>query len=398
MDSAKSKVLLKKGREKSVLQRHPWIYSGSIARVEGNPLPGAVVEVIDARGQWLARGHYSPRSQIRVRLATWEAEEGLDRAFVSRRLQRALAGRAALEADPGTNAYRLVHAESDGLPGVVVDRYGPFLVVQILSQGAAAWQSELVELLAAHCAPQGIYERSDVSVRRLEGLPARSGPLWGREPPPQVEVLEAGRSFLVDLRAGQKTGAYLDQRPNRLRLAPHCAGREVLDAFSYTGWCAVHAAAAGAASVWGWDSSSEALELARENARRNGVDGRVSWESGNSFELLRDCRDSGRLFDVVILDPPKFASRRSQVDAATRGYKDINLLGMQLLRPGGLLATFSCSGHVDADLFQKVVFGAGLDAGRDAQILGRFCQGSDHPVLLSFPQGAYLKGLLCRVY
>jgi len=393
-----AQILLKPKREKPVLNHHPWIFSGAIAQVEGDPHPGAVVEVADAAGRFLARGTYSPRSQIRVRLCTWDAEEAIDRTFLRRRLLRARAGRAALEASSATTAYRLVHAESDGLPGVIVDRYGPYLVLQLLSQGAEAWRADLVDLLAEEIAPQGIYARDDVAVRDLEGLPQQTGLLWGEEPPERVTVDEGGQSFLVDIRHGQKTGAYLDQRENRLRVVPRCAGQEVLDVFTGTGWFAVHAACAGAAAVLGLDSSRGALALAEENARLNKVDEQIRWQEGEAFAALRDLRAAGRTFDLVILDPPKFAQRRSQVRSATRGYKDINLLGMQLLRPGGLLATFSCSGLVSADLFQKVVFGASVDAGRDAQIVAHLAQGADHPVLLTFPEGAYLKGLLCRVW
>lgn len=398
MEPNSARLILKPGREKAVLHRHPWVFSGAVAQVEGDPPPGAVVEVVDAGGRWLARGTYSPRSQIRVRLCTWEAGEAVDQAFLRRRLQRARAGRAALEHSAATTTYRLVHAESDGLPGVIVDRYGPCLVLQLLSQGAEAWRADLVALLAAEFSPQSIYARDDAAVRTLEGLPQRAGLLWGTEPSQRVAVEEGAAHFLVDIRRGQKTGAYLDQRENRLRVAPFCARAEVLDAFTGSGWFAVHAARAGAAAVLGLDSSAEALSLAAENARLNGVDDHAHGQEGDAFAVLRDLRAAGRTFDVVILDPPKFASRQSQVLAATRGYKDINLLGMQLLRPGGLLATFSCSGLVSADLFQKVVFGASVDAGRDAQIVAHLAQGADHPVLLTFPEGAYLKGLLCRVW
>lgn len=393
-----ARVVLRPGREKSVRQRHPWIFSGAIASVEGHPGPGAVVDVVDDAGRFLARGTYSPRSQIRVRLGSWDPDEALDERFLRRRLERAAAGRAALAQDAATTAYRLVHAESDGLPGVIVDRYGPFLVLQLLCQGAESWREALIPLLVEFFSPRGIYARDEAAVRRLEGLPPRAGLLWGEEPPARVEVLEGGMPLLVDIRRGQKTGAYLDQRENRLRVAACCAGQEVLDAFTGSGWFAVHAARAGARSVLGLDSSGEALGLAAENAARNGVAGRVQWQEGDAFAALREWRAAGRAFDLVILDPPKFAGRQSQVLAATRGYKDINMLGMQLLRPGGLLATFSCSGLVGADLFQKVVFAASVDAGRDAQIVAHLAQGSDHPVLLTFPEGAYLKGLLCRVW
>ncbi len=391
------RLILKPGRDKSVRQRHPWVFSGAVERVEGQPSPGAVVDVADAHGSFLARGTYSSSSQIRVRLCTWEEDEPIDRAFLQRRLERAWAGRAALGLGTDTTAYRLVYAESDGLPAVIVDRYGPFLALQLLSQGAEAWREELVSLLSAWDV-EGVYERDDVSVRRLEGLAQRVGVLWGQEPPARLQVLEGGRPFLVDVRHGQKTGTYLDQRENRMRVAPFCAGKEVLDAFTYTGWFAVHAAAAGATTVVGLDSSGEALALGQQDAALNGVEARIRWQQGDTFAVLREWRAAGRVFDLVILDPPKFASRQSQVQAAARGYKDINMLAMHLLRPGGLLATFSCSGAIDADLFQKIAFGASVDVGRDVQIVEHLFQSADHPVLLSFPEGAYLKGLLCRVW
>ena len=359
-----------------------------------------MVDVVSAGGEWLARGYLNRSSQITVRLLTWDTEEQIDRDFWRRRLQRAIAGRAALAADPQTTAYRLVHAESDGLPGLVVDRYGDWLVAQFLTLGIERQKEAIVELLMELAEPQGIIERSDVAVRRKEGLERRSGLLAGDAPPPLVEVQEHGHRFAVDIVAGQKTGFYLDQRQNRQRVAAYAAGRETLNAFAYTGAFAVYALAAGARHVTNVESSYEALELAEHNLALNGFDPDQQAEqiAGNVFEVLRGFRDAGRQFDLAILDPPRFAETRGQVEAATRGYKDINLLALQLLRPGGILATFSCSGLVSEDLFQKVVFGASVDAGRDVQILERLSQPPDHPVLLAFPEGAYLKGFICRVW
>jgi 23S rRNA (cytosine1962-C5)-methyltransferase len=393
-------VVLKRGRARPVNQRHPWIYSGSIERVEGDPADGDVVDVRDAGSNWLARGYYNARSQIVVRLLTWQQDEQIDVEFWRRRLERAIAARRALASDPATDAYRLVHAESDYLPGLVVDRYGDWLVVQFLTLGVERWKDELVRLLVGLSDDaKGIYERSDVDVREKEGLAQRTGLLWGEEPPGEIEIVENGRPFLVDVRRGHKTGFYLDQRENRARLPAFCAGAEVLDAFSYVGGFSVYAAAGGAKSVTLVDESAPALELARRNLAINGCESaEAEFVEGNVFSVLRGYRAEERRFDVVVLDPPKFAHSGREVERAARAYKDVNLLAFQLLRPGGVLFTFSCSGAVSADLFQKIVFGAALDAGRDAQIVGHLAQGADHPVALTFPEGAYLKGLICRVW
>ena len=268
---------------------------------------------------------------------------------------------------------------------------------QSLTLGMDALKGTLVAALAEVAAPRGIYERSDADVRAQEGLDPAAGLLHGEEPPERIEILENGLRYLVDVRTGHKTGAYLDQRENRRRAAPYCAGAEVLNAFSYTGGFGVYAAAAGARRVTNLDSSADALRLAEENLALNGAGAEVESIAGDAFQVLRRFRDQGRTFDVIVLDPPKFAFSRGQIDSATRGYKDINLLSMRLLRPGGTLCTFSCSGVVSEDLFQKVVFGASLDAGREVRILERLAQGTDHPVLLTFPEAAYLKGFVCRV-
>jgi 23S rRNA (cytosine1962-C5)-methyltransferase len=379
------------------MRRHPWIFSGSVARVEGEPTDGEIVDVRDVGGNWLARGYLNRHSQITVRLLTWDPDQSIDQEFWRGRLQRAVASRADLTDDPTTTTYRLVHAESDGLPGLVVDRYGDFLAVQFLTLGMERRREEIVRLLGDLLTPAGIYERSDVEVREKEGLEQRTGPLLGEEPPQRLEVMENGHRFWVDLHTGQKTGFYLDQRENRARLRTFCKGAEVLDGFAYTGAFGVYAAAAGAARVTFLESSTSALEMARQNMLLNGLDPDVhEFMEGDAFSVLRGYRAEDRRFDVVVLDPPKFAPTSRDVKRAVRAYKDINLIAFQLLRPGGILFSTSCSGAVSADLFQKILFGAALDAGRDAQILGYLHQGADHPVALTFPEGAYLKGLICR--
>ncbi len=424
-------ITLKPGREKSVRNRHPWLFSGAIDRIDRDAADGDIVDVHSGAGQWLARGYLNRRSQIQVRLLTWEAGQAIDEGFWRGRLQRAMAGRAALQAMPEiseaaspddetervattslaahsrrlpkslqTDAYRLVHAESDGLPGLVVDRYGDWLAMQCLTLGVERVKPLLTRLLVELCQPAGIVERSDVDVREKEGLRPSVGMLYGQAPAGPVGIVEHGRRFLVDLLAGQKTGFYLDQRENRLRVASYCRDARVLNAFSYSGGFAVYALAAGAQHVTNLDSSLEALELGERNLALNGFDPDAQAEgvAGDVFQVLRDWRADGERFDVIVLDPPKFAHSQQQVDRASRAYKDINLLAMQLLQPGGVLATFSCSGLVSADLFQKIVFGASVDAGRDAQVIERLSQGPDHPVLLNFPEGEYLKGLVCRVW
>jgi len=392
-------ITLKPGREKSVRNRHPWLFSGAIHTIDPKANDGDIVDAHSNTGQWLARGYLNRRSQIQVRLLSWQADAAIDEAFWRGRLQRALAGRASLAADPQTTAYRLVHAESDGLPGLVVDRYGDWLVMQCLTLGVERVKPLLTRLLVELCQPAGIVERSDVEVRGKEGLRPAVGLLHGAAPAGPVEIMEHGQRFLVDLLGGQKTGFYLDQRENRRRVAAYCQGARVLNAFSYSGGFAVYALAAGAAHVSNLDSSLEALELGERNLALNGFDpdGQAEGVAGDVFQVLRDWRAAGQRFDVIILDPPKFAHSQQQVERAARAYKDINLLAMQLLPPGGVLATFSCSGLVSADLFQKILFGASVDAGRDVQVVERLGQGSDHPLLLSFPEGEYLKGLVCRM-
>ena len=388
-------IILKRNKDKPVRQRHPWIFSGAIARVEGAPAAGSIVDVRAADGRWLARAEYNPRSQIRARAFCWQEKRSIDEAFWRERLAAAIGRRAAIL--PDVQARRLVFAESDGLPGLIVDAYREHLVAQFLTAGVEArkrmFLTQLVDLLA----PASIIERDD-PMRRKEGLPPAGGALYGQPPENPLVISENGHQFLVDLRSGQKTGFYLDQAANRAALASYCSGKEVLNAFSYTGAFAVYALASGATRVINLDASREALALADANLRLNGFSP-DRWQNieADVFKQLRHWRDEGRRFDLVILDPPKFATSRSNLQRATRGYKDINWLAMRLLRPDGLLATFSCSGLVSDDLFQKILFGAALDAGREARIIRRFHQSPDHPVLLTFPEAAYLKGFLLHV-
>lgn len=394
------RLTLKPKRDRSVRQRHPWLFSGAIARSD-DVQDGKLVDVVSAGGEWLARGYLNRRSQIAVRLLTWEREQAIDGAFWRGRLERAIAGRAALRAAPDVSAYRLVNAESDGLPGLVIDCYGEWLVLQALTLGMERHKRELVELLATLDlgGVRGIYERSDDQMREKEGLGSAVGLLWGDEPPELVEISEHGHRFLVDLRAGHKTGFYLDQRENRARLPAYCAGAEVLNAFAYSGAFGVYALGGGAAHVVNVDTSEGALALAARHVELNGLaSDRVTHENADVFGQLRAYRAAGRQFDLVVLDPPRFARSRGHLKRASRGYKDINWVSLQIIRPGGVLITFSCSGLVSRELFQKIVFGAALDAGRDVHIIAHLSQASDHPIALTFPEAAYLKGLICRVW
>ena len=392
------RLTLKKGREKALLRRHPWVFSGAVQSVEGDPDTGETIAIHDAHGQFLAWGAYSPASQIRARVWHWEQGEPVDVDFFRHRLQAAISLRRDWIDPAVTTAYRLVHAESDGLPGLVVDRYNDVLVVQILAAGTERWRAQIVSALDELLSPACIYERSDVAVRELEGLTPRTGLLFGGLPDQPLVITENGLRFEVDLAGGQKTGFYLDQRDNRQFCRQIAGGRSVLNGFAFTGGFTAYALAGGAASVLSIDSSEDALQLAKVNVRHNGLAAdHCDWIIGDMFEALRTLRDRGQQFNLVILDPPKFAPTAAQAKQAARGYKDINLLGFKLLNPGGILMTFSCSGGVDMNFFQKIVADAALDAGVNAQLLYRLGQALDHPTHLAFPEGTYLKGLVCQV-
>jgi 23S rRNA (cytosine1962-C5)-methyltransferase len=390
-------ILLKAGREKSLLRRHPWIFSGALERVDGAPVSGDTLPVRDGAGNFFAWATYNPDSQISARVWSFRETEKIDAEFFRQRIANAFAARNALNLARDSNGMRLIHAESDGLPGLIVDQYGDVLVMQVGSAGVERWRDTIADILHELCNPACIYERSDSDSRALEGLELRNGVLRGTLPD-NVEVVENGLRFNVDVAAGQKTGFYLDQRDNRALTGTLAKDKDVLNCFCYTGGFSLHALRGGAKSVLSIDASKEALFIAAENLTRNGLDaGKAEWLEADVFQALRTLRDQNRKFDLIILDPPKFAPTAAFAEKAARGYKDINLLAFKLLRPGGLLCTYSCSGGISEDLFQKIIAGAALDAGVDAQIIHYLHASADHPVLLSFPEGAYLKGLVLRV-
>jgi 23S rRNA (cytosine1962-C5)-methyltransferase len=391
-------VHLRPGREQSLKARHPWIFSGAIREIPRDAVPGETVQVVTADGHAAAVGALSPASQIAVRVWSFDAGETIDAGFFRRRIEAALGRRATLPGCADTEALRLVNAESDGLPGLIVDRYGDFLVCQFLSAGAEFWRDTVAASLTELCAPRGIFERSDADVRQKEGLAPRTGVLAGEAPPARIEVRIGGLRFLADPAGGHKTGLYLDQRTSLARVEVLAAGRSVLNCFAYTGAFGLAALRGGACHVTNVDSSAPALDIAAAQLALNGfAPGQAENHCGDVFEVLRRFRDARRSFDLVVLDPPKFVANAGQLQRGSRAYKDINLLAVKLLNPGGLLVTFSCSGHVGPELFQKIVADAALDAGRELRFIEWLGAAPDHAVLSSFPQGRYLKGLVCAV-
>ncbi|WP_020394761.1 class I SAM-dependent rRNA methyltransferase [Thiolinea disciformis] len=391
-----AQVVLHKGRDKNIRARHPWVFSGAIEQVKGQPAAGETVEVRSTSGDLLGMGAWSPQSQIQVRLwAVGRAD--IKRNFFANRIKEALQLRIELGITTRNTAYRLINAESDGLPGVIVDRFGDWLVMQCLTTGAEFWKETLAELLSELIPCQGIYERSDVDIRNKEGLLPTTGLLTGERPPTFIDIEEEGRHYRVDVIHGHKTGFYLDQRDNRSALQAYAKDKTVLNCFSYTGGFSIAALKGGATKAINLDASQSALELAAQAGELNDFfSEQLTNIQGDAFQLLRDYRDEGRQFDIVVLDPPKFADNKAQLDKAARGYKDINLLGFRLLKPGGLLFTFSCSGLMEAGLFQKIVADAAVDAGVNAQLIRKLDQATDHPTRMAFPEGYYLKGLICR--
>ena len=403
-------VILKPGREKSLLRRHPWIFSGAIQKADENIASGSTIDLLSSDKKFLARAAYSPTSQIRARAWTFE-DEPVDKELFRNRIRKAMAMRSVISPSPLNplprgegDSLRLIYAESDGIPGLIVDKYNDVLVLQSLTTGSEYWKETFADILLEETGLTTIYERSDADVRELEGLEPKVGLLRGDLSSPALSnvegfvfpIMENNLQFKVNFQSGHKTGFYLDQRDNRLRVRELAKDKDVLDCFCYTGGFTVNALAGEAKSVLSVDSSADALELCKENIALNDLpaDRHTSLE-GDVFQLLRKFRDEARSFDMIILDPPKFAPTAAHAEKATRAYKDINLLAFKLLRPGGTLVTFSCSGGVDAGLFQKIVAGSALDAGVDAQIIQHLSQGPDHPVSLHFPEGAYLKGLIC---
>lgn len=396
MGDALPRLRLGPGREKSLLHHHPWVFSGALAAADAGIAPGATVDIVSAQGAFVARAAWSPASQIRARVWTFDPHELIDDAYFARRVARAAAARAPM-LDLRHTGCRIVHGESDGLPGIVADRYGDTIVVQLTSAGGERWRDAIVGALVATTGAGCIYERSDADVRKLEGLAPRTGVVHGTLPH-AVTFVEDGLVYRVDVVAGQKTGFYLDQRANRAAVRAMAQGRDVLNLFCYTGGFALAALAGGAARVLSVDSSAEALALARENLARNPTlpTGRVEWREADAFAELRKLRDRGAQFDLIVVDPPKFAPTAAHAARAARAYKDVNLWALKLLRPGGLLATFSCSGGIDVALFRKILAGAARDAGAEAAVIGQFGAAADHPVALAFPEGDYLKGFLVR--
>lgn len=388
-------LILKPGREKSLKRRHPWVFSGAVARMEGSPQSGDTVEVRSADGETLAVAAYSPKSQITARVWDW-SRRAIDKPFFKERIAVAARSRASLLTSGATNAARLVHGESDGLPGVIADQFADTVVVQLLSAGAERWREAIADALESLPGVTRVWERSDADVRELEGLPPRVGLLRGAALDGPLLVHEHGLQFQVEIEAGHKTGYYLDQRDNHLFLKDISRNRCVLDCFCYSGGFALQALAGGAQAVSAIDSSGPALAVARANATRNNLP-QAEWMEGDVFQTLRKFRDQNRRFDVIVLDPPKLAPTAAHAEKAARAYKDVNLLGFKLLNPGGVLMTYSCSGGVSAELFQKIVAGAALDAGVDARVEAWHHAAADHPVALRFPESEYLKGLVCRI-
>ena len=389
-------LILKPGRERSLLRRHPWVFSGAVARLEGDPGSGACVAVRATHGEFLAWGAYSPASQIVARVWSWHEDVRPGPALLRHLLQRAIAMRREQLSD--VQGVRLVNGEADGLPGLVIDRYAGTLVLQASSAGAARWRECIADLLVELTGLPDVFERSDADVLTLEGLAQRVGVLRGAAPPEPLTIEENGLQLGLSVQHGHKTGYYLDQRDNRALVRGLARGRETLDCFCYVGGFSLNALRGGAVQVTAVDASAGALTAARENVLRNGFEGaRIEWIEADVFHYLRELRNAGRRFGLIVLDPPKFAPTASSAARAARGYKDINLLALKLLAPGGVLATFSCSGGVSRELFHKIVAAAAVDAGVEVQILRWLSAAPDHPVALSFPEGEYLKGLLCRI-
>jgi 23S rRNA (cytosine1962-C5)-methyltransferase len=396
-------LVLKPGKERSLARRHPWIYATAVARVVGAPAAGDLVAVHAADGRWLAWAAYAPDSAIRARCWSFAESDRIDQRWLAARVREAVARRARLAEH--SNALRLVYGEADLLPGLIADRYEHQLVVQLQAPGVQAQCEVLLEALCEATGCRDVFDRSDGALRAREGLTPESGVLRGQQPPERIRVHEHGLAYWVDVRRGHKTGFYIDQRDNRLlarELARELASRldrapRALNGFCYTGAFSVALARGGAGDVLSIDSSAEALALGRSNAELNGLNPEsMHWRCDDVFEQLRACRDAGDQFDLIVLDPPKFAASHHHVERAARAYKDINLNALRLLQPGGVLMTFSCSGAIDVDLFQKIVAGAVIDAGVDCVMRGRLGPGPDHPMLMTHPEGEYLKGLLLQ--
>ncbi|MFZ5643374.1 MAG: class I SAM-dependent rRNA methyltransferase [Bacillota bacterium] len=387
-------VKLDRGRHKRVAGGHPWVYRTEVSDIEGSYTPGDIVEVVDFRGRFIGKGYINPLSQIFVRIMTRSRDEEINRDFLYRRIKSAWEYRK--KTIRNTNAFRVIFSEADFLPALVVDKFGEYLVVQTLALGIDKYKDTIVEILRELISPAGIYERNDVSVRELEGLPLQAG-FIGEEFNTVVEIKENGRLFEVDLAGGQKTGYFLDQRENRMALESLSKGARVLDCFCHTGTFSVYAAGFGAKEVLGIDISAPALEMAAKNSERNGFGHLCNFREGNSFDELRAMEKSGEKFDLVILDPPAFTKSKKAIEGAIRGYKEINLRGMKILNHGGFLVTCSCSFHMSEGLFMEVINDAARDAGRPVRLVEVRRQARDHPMLLGSPETYYLKCLIMQV-
>ncbi|MCZ4223869.1 class I SAM-dependent rRNA methyltransferase [Pedobacter rhodius] len=390
-------IILKKGKEKAALQRHPWVFSGALEKIKGKPEDGDVVKVFAFDNEFLAYGYFNSNSRVAVRLLEWDETQIIDKNWYQNRLKQAIASRQFILSEE-TNTCRLVFSEADFLPGLIVDKYADFLSLQILSSGIEKVKTDIVEGLRTELNPKGIFDKSDATARGHEGLPIENGLLWGENPPEFLEVKENGIAYNINIAEGQKSGFYCDQRDNRKILASYTKGKNVLDCFSYSGGFSLNSLANGAASITSVDSSALAVDTLKQNVELNNFDvAKVTAIQSDVNKQLRAFKESGELFDVIVLDPPKYAPSRSALDRAARAYKDLNRLGMLLLEKGGLLATFSCSGAVDIETFKQIIAWAALDAGKEVQVIKQFCQPEDHPVRISFSEGEYLKGLLLRV-
>lgn len=395
-----SKIILHESRDKSLKRKHPWIFSKAIKEVVNEPSNGADINIYDCNNNFLAVAAYSPNSQIRARVWSFNKDEKIDKDFFKAKILKSYEARKLMLEVTAMSACRIIAAESDSIPGFIVDMYNNYLVLEVLSAGTEFHLKEIVAALREVFPEHNIYERSDVEVRKKEGLELRKGVIFGENPPTEIEITEnENMKLLVDIENGHKTGYYLDQRDNRASLAKYCKGKSVLNCFSYTGGFSLYALKGRALKVANVDVSQRALDTAKRNIVLNHLDpGRVKFIKEDVFKFLRNEKAKNNKYDVIVLDPPKFAESRGQLDKACRGYKDINMLAASIINPGGYLMTYSCSGHMTPDLFQKVVADAILDANREGQIVEYLQQASDHPISTAYPEGLYLKGLVVRIY
>ncbi len=391
------KIILNKGKDKAAWQLHPWIFSGAIARALGGPQNGDIVSVFNHDDEFIAYGMYNGNSRVAVRLLEWDPQQEINEQWWRNRVARAVKNRKGLLQEDN-NTIRLIFAEADFIPGLIADKYGDYISIQVHAAGTEMVKHIIVDELVNQLSPKGVYERSDLKAREHEGLPDLNGLLYGEVPPTFVDILENGIHYQVNIVEGQKSGFYCDQRENRAITARYAKGKKVLDCFCYSGGFTLNAFREGAVSVTSVDSSALAIETLKNNVRKNGFDeNKHHAVQSDVNKYLRELGEQGEKFDLIILDPPKYAPSRSTLDKASRAYKDLNRRGLMLLNSGGLLATYSCSGAMDIDTFKQVIAWAALDAGKEIQFIYQYCQPEDHPVRASFPEGEYLKGLLVRV-